>query len=129
MSNSLSHFYPSAGQWLRLSMGWTAACLAACVLFNLLLNSALPTLSDEAGGKALLVSAGVAHSLIWWQAVLGGNAIIRREEQQQDFTWTRLAANLWLVVLTLFQLLCLFGLLLLAVLLHSEGALIGRFGD
>lgn len=116
---------PSAGAWLRLSMAWTAACLLGCGGFNLLLRQLLPTLSEVAGSQALLASAAVAHCLIWWQAVLGGDAIIRYEERQQDFTWARLAANLWLVGLTLFQLLCLFGLLLVAFFQQGEG----RVGD
>jgi hypothetical protein len=119
MSSFLIRSYASAGEWLRLSIGWTAACLIGCAVFNLLLGRALPALSNEASSNAFLGSTAVAHCLIWWQAVLGGDATIRHEERQQDFTWTRLAANVWLVGLTALQWLSLFGLLLLALFRNS----------
>jgi hypothetical protein len=127
MSNFLIRTQLTTGEWLRLSISWTVACSLVCVIFNLLLNRLFPTLSAATSSNALLLSAAVAHCLIWWQAVFGGDAIIQREERQQAFTWTRLAANVWLVGLTVFQLLSLFGLLLLALFRNSTGADIGSF--
>lgn len=127
MSNFLIRTHLSVGEWLRVSVGWTAACLLACAAFNLLLNRLLPAVAAAPSGNAFLLSATTAHCLIWWQAVFGGDAIIQREERQHAFTWTRLVANVWLVALTVFQLLCLFGLLLVAVFRNSTGVDMGPF--
>lgn len=122
MSNFLIPSQLSVGGWLRLSVCWTGASLLLCIVFNVLLQQLLPTLSATATGNALFLSATATHCLIWWQAVFGGDTVIQREERQHAFTWTRLAANVWLVGLTVFQLFCLFGLLLAALFWNETGA-------
>lgn len=122
MSNFIIRTQISVGEWLRLSICWTGACVLLCVVFNALLYRLFPTLSAATSGTAFFLSAAVAHCLIWWQAVFGGDTIIEREERQNAFTWTRLAANVWLVGLTVFQLFSLFGLLLAALFWNETGA-------
>ncbi|MDJ0365528.1 hypothetical protein QMK33_10210 [Hymenobacter sp. H14-R3] len=100
-------------EWLRSSLCWTGASLGAWWLGYLLIDNML---RQVAGGLlAFLMPVGfcVAHVLIWRRAVAGGRAIIRHDEQHHDFSWTRLAANLWLVALTLFQVAGLLSPLLL----------------
>lgn len=99
----------TVSEWLLSSVCWTAACLGTWWLAYLLLDHVL---SKILGGVVLIgmpVSFCVAHILIWRRGVAGGRAIIRHDEEHYDFSWTRLAANLWLVTLTVFQLACLLG--------------------
>jgi len=63
------------------------------------------------------VSFCVAHALIWWRAVVGGNALIRYDEQYLPFSLTRLAARLWYTALVVGQALALAGLLVAGALL------------
>lgn len=111
----------TVSEWLLSSVCWTGACLGTWWLAWLLFDNVL---SKILGGVALIgmpVSFCVAHSLIWRRAVAGGRAIIRHDEEHHDFTWLRLAANLWLVVLTVFQLACLLGpVILIAWLVLSS---------
>lgn len=122
MSSFLICAQISVGKWLRLSICWTGACVLLCTVFNVLLRRLCPTLSAATSGAAFFGSVAVAHCLVWWQAVCGGDAIIQREERQNTFTWTRLAANVWLVGLTVFQLFSLFELLLAALFWNETGA-------
>jgi hypothetical protein len=73
----------------------------------MLLDNVLPKALGDLVLIGMPVSFCVAHGLIWWRAVAGGRALIRYDEHHHDFSWTRLAANLWLVALTVFQLACL----------------------
>ena len=111
----------TVSQWLRSSLCWTGACLGGALLGWLVLPRVLP------GDLGALVATGVmplsivvAHILIWQRAVSGGRAIIRYDEEHHDFSLTRVAANLWLVALTVFQLACLLvPILLLGLLLFG----------
>lgn len=111
--NNPFHKPHTVSEWLLSSVCWTGACLGTWWLACLLLDNVL---SKILGGVALIgipVSFCVAHLLIWRHAVAGGRAIIRYDEEHHDFSWPRLAANLWLLLLTLFQVTCLLGPLLL----------------
>lgn len=97
----------TVGEWLRSSLCWTGACLGSMLLGWLVLPHVLPTALASSLVSGMPTGTVVAHVLIWRYAVRGGRAIIRQDEEQHEFTPTRLAANLWLVALTLFQLSCL----------------------
>lgn len=99
----------TTSEWLRSSLCWTGASLGGCLLVCVLALNVLPLLSIDVSFGIVPMSICVAHGLIWRHAVAGGRAIIRHDEQHYYFSWTRLAANLWLVTLTLFQVACLLG--------------------
>lgn len=112
----------TVSQWLRSSLCWTGACLVGALAW-LVLPEVLPV--SLAGFAALGTPLGfvVAHLLIWQRAVRGGRAIIRHDEEQHAFSSLRLVANLWLVVLTLFQLACLLApIVLLGLLVFGSSA-------
>ncbi len=107
--------------WLRSSLCWTGACLGGLLLAWLLLFI-LPAPLAQLVGSCLLPGGLLAHVLIWRYAITGGRAIIHQDQEQHDFTPLRLAANLWLVALTLFQLACLLApVILLGLLIYSAG--------
>ena len=99
----------TVSQWLLGSICWTGSCLSAWGLACLLLDKAPLQAAGSLPFFVIPVGFYAAHGLIWWRAVAGGRAIIRYDEQHHSFSHTRLAANLWLVALTLFQLACLLG--------------------
>ena len=105
----------TTGEWLASSVCWTSSCLVALLLFNLLLARVPGHLTGETEAKLFFGSLCVAHVLIWWLAVAGGQAIIRYDEQRHYLSWTRLAASLWLVLLTVFQLVGLLGLVVVVI--------------
>jgi hypothetical protein len=107
----------TTAEWLRSSICWTGSCLAAALVYDRLIYSALLHASRGIADALLLLLGLALHSLIWWRGVVGGDAIIRDDEQNLAFSWVRLGARLWLMALGLFQLLCsgwlLIGLCLL----------------
>lgn len=107
----------TVSQWLLSSICWTGSCLSAWWLACRLLDNVLP---QGLGSGSMPVSFCVAHGLIWWRGVRGGNAILRYDEQYLPFSLTRLAARLWFMALGLFQLSCLVGLLFAALLLLAD---------
>ncbi|WP_460557125.1 hypothetical protein [Hymenobacter daeguensis] len=110
-------------QWLVHSIGWTVGSLAGWVL----LMSSL--WYEQIGGTASLVmsfgGAFITHSLIWWKAVDGS---WWRHDVGLDELLAFGVAKLWLMVLLVFQIGCLFLLLSLLGLLfgNSEG---GNWGS
>ncbi|GAB3638537.1 hypothetical protein GCM10027422_41270 [Hymenobacter arcticus] len=107
-------------EWLRSSLCWTGASLGAWWLCYLLITNVL---TQALGGLLVgLIPVGfcVVHVLIWRRAVAGGRAIIRHDEEHHDFSWTRLAANLWLVVLIVFQVACLLAPFILTIWVLSS---------
>ena len=104
-------------QWLLSSICWTGSCLGAVWLADAMLIKASNWLPSGVFPALLLASLWGAHGLIWWRGVVGGRTIIRYDERHNDLSWTRLGANLWLIALLLFQMVCLLWLLFLAVTL------------
>ena len=110
----------TVSEWLRSSLCWTAACLGGSLLGWLVIPKVLPVALGSLVASSMPLAIVVAHVLIWRYGVLGGRAIIRHDEEYYDLSLTRLAANLWLIVLTLFQLACLLApIMLLGILLFS----------
>jgi hypothetical protein len=103
----------TTGEWLRSSICWTVSCLGALYFYEVLIYELLGNVLGGFATAFLCLFTIAAHILIWKRAVAGGRAIIRHDEQHHAFSWTRLAANLWLVALTLFQLACLLWPLIL----------------
>jgi len=114
-------FKPHAvGEWLRYSLSWTGACLGGLLLGWLVLPNVLPMALGSLVVSAMPSATLVAYLLIWRYAVMGGRAIIRHDEEHHDLSLTRVAANLWLIVLTIFQSACVLGpLIMLAVILFE----------
>jgi hypothetical protein len=110
----------TVGEWLRSSLSWTGACLGGLLLGWLVLPNVLPMALGSLVADGMPFGTVVAYLLIWRYAVQGGRAIIRHDEEHHDLSLTRVAANLWLVALTVFQLACLLGpVILLGFLLFS----------
>ena len=110
----------TVGEWLRSSLSWTGACLGGLLLGWLVLPNVLPMALGSLIAEAMPSGTVVAYLLIWRYAVQGGRAIIRHDEEHHDLSLTRVAANLWLIVLIIFQLACvLWPLILLAIFLFS----------
>ena len=113
----------TVGEWLRSSLSWTGACLGGLLLGWLVLPNLLPMALGNLVVSSMPTSLFVGHALIWRYAVMGGRAIIRHDEEQHDFSAIRLAANLWLVLLTVFQLACLLApVILLGLLAFAMGS-------
>jgi hypothetical protein len=107
-------------EWLRSSLCWTGACLGGLLLGWLVLPNVLPMALGNLVAGVMPFGTVVAYLLIWRYAVKGGRAIIRHDEEHHNLSLTRMAASLWLIVLTLFQLACLLGpIILLGILLFS----------
>lgn len=83
----------------------------------MVLDNVLPKSWNSLVVIGMPLSFCVAHALIWWRAVAGGNPLIRYDEQYLPFSLTRLAARLWYTALVLGQVLCLVGLLVAGLLL------------
>ena len=129
MSNLFARTH-TTGEWLRSSLYWTGSCLGTWWLGCVVIFTLFPRPEANVFPCFFFVGFCVAHGLIWWQAVAGGRAVIRHDEQHSTFSCTRLAANLWLVTLILFQLACLLGLVLLGVWVLTDTPTtppIGRF--
>lgn len=110
----------TVSEWLRSSLCWTGACLGGVLLGWLVLPNVLPVALGNLVATSMPMGTVVAYVLIWQYAVKGGRAIIRLDEEYHNLSLTRVAANLWLLVLTLFQLACvLVPLILLGILLFS----------
>jgi hypothetical protein len=110
----------TVSEWLRSSLCWTGACLGGSLLGWLVLPDVLPVALGSLVDTSLPPGIVVAHILIWQHAVKGGREIIRHDEEHHNLSLTRMAASLWLIVLTLFQLACLLGpIILLGILLFS----------
>lgn len=110
----------TVGEWLRSSLSWTGVCLGGVLLGWLVLPNVLPMALGNLLAEGMPLGTVVAYLLIWRYAVQGGRAIIRQNEEQRGFSTIRLAASLWLIVLTLFQLACVLGpLILLAALVFG----------
>jgi hypothetical protein len=105
----------TVSEWLRSSLCWTAACLIPWWLTWMVLDNVLPKGQSNFLFSGMPLSFCVAHALIWWRAVAGGNAIIHHDEQQRPFTLTRLAARLWFTALVAGQAVVLAGLLAMGV--------------
>lgn len=119
MSNPFSKAH-TVGEWLVSSLCWTAACLIPWWLGWMVLDNVLPKSWNSFVLVGMPMSFCVAHALIWWRAVAGGNALIRYDEQYLPFSLTRLAARLWLMALGAFQVICLVGLLVAGLLLLTD---------
>ena len=107
----------TVGGWLLGSLCWTGACLIPWWITWMVLDNVLPKSWNSLVLIWMPLSFCVAHVLIWWRAVAGGNALIRYDEQYLPFSLTRLAARLWYTALVLGQVLCLVGLLVAGLLL------------
>jgi hypothetical protein len=107
----------TVGEWLRSSLCWTGACLIPWWITWMVLDNVLPKSDNELIFIGMPLSFCVAHALIWWRAVAGGNALIHYDEQHRPFSLTRLAARLWFTALVVGQALTLAGLLAAGVLL------------
>jgi hypothetical protein len=107
----------TVSEWLLSSVCWTAACLIPWWITWMVLDNVLPKNWNSFVLVGMPLSFCVAHSLIWWRAVVGGNALIRYDEQHLPFTLVRLAARLWFMALGFFQLSCLCGLLVVGGLM------------
>ncbi len=106
----------TAKQWLASSVAWTAICLSCWVLLALILLVVLAG-HNLLLQRLLLGSAIIGHGLVWWKGYTG--SWVTRSDSGE---WSlELAARLWLVGLTLFQLVSLFLLidLLLTLALGS----------
>ena len=113
----------TVGEWLRSSLSWTGACLGGLLLGWLVLPNVLPRALGSLIAEAMPSGTLVAYLLIWRYAVQGGRAIIRHDEEHHDLSLTRVAANLWLIVLIIFQVACLlWPLILLGLLAFSMGS-------
>lgn len=110
----------TVSQWLAGSVCWTAACLMPWWLGWMVLDNVLPKSLGSLVSVGMPLSFCVAHGLIWWRAVVGGNALIRYDEHYLPFSLTRLAARLWFVALGTFQVICLAGLVVVGVLLLAD---------
>ena len=107
----------TTGEWLVSSLCWTAACLLPWWITWMVLDNVLPKGSNKFIFIGMPLSFCVAHALIWWRAVAGGNALIHHDEQYRPFSLTRLAARLWFMALVAGQAVVLAGLLAAGVLL------------
>jgi hypothetical protein len=115
MTNPFSKPHTTS-EWLVSSLCWTAACLIPWWLTWMVLDNVLPKSWNRLVLIGMPLSFCVAHGLIWWRAVVGGNALIRYDEQYLPFSLTRLAARLWYTALVIGQMLALVGLLVAALL-------------
>lgn len=93
----------TAKQWLIESLGWTAGTLCALVLWCMFW---LPA-AGMVGLRICLGSAVGVHGLIWWKAL---GSIWQQETEQDAPAWLALA-KIWLRLLVLFQVWCLYVLL------------------
>jgi hypothetical protein len=107
----------TTGGWLVSSLCWTAACLLPWWITWMVLDNVLPKGSNKLIFIGMPLSFCVAHALIWWRAVAGGNALIRHDELHRPFSLTRLAARLWFTALVVGQAVVLAGLLAAGALL------------
>jgi hypothetical protein len=107
----------TVSEWLLSSVCWTAACLIPWWITWMVLDNVLPKSLGSLVLVGMPLSFCVAHGLIWWRAVVGGNALIRYDEHYLPFSLTRLAARLWYTALVIVQMLSLVGLLFAALLL------------
>lgn len=90
------------GAWLQRSIAWTLACAVGWLLASIGLANVLNT--NEAPGKMLLLgTAGAAHLLIWFKALLSSP---EAADTPEPF-WLTTAGALWTFLLLLFQVLCL----------------------
>jgi len=117
----------TTGEWLRSSLCWTGSCLVALLLLHNLLAEVPWPPTGDAKARLWGGSLCVAHGVLWWRAVAGGRALIRHDEQRHYLSWTRLAASLWLVLLTVCQLGCLLGLVLASVAVLGKSPIIKQF--
>ena len=116
MTNPFSKPHTTS-EWLVSSLCWTAACLIPWWITWMVLDNVLPKSWNQLVLIGMPVTFCVAHALIWWRAVVGGNALIRYDEQYLPFSLTRLAARLWFTALVVGQALVLAGLLFAGMLL------------
>jgi len=116
MNNPFAKPHTVSG-WLLSSLCWTGACLMPWWITWMVLDNVLPKSWNSLVVIGMPLSFCVAHALIWWRAVAGGNPLIRYDEQYLPFSLTRLAARLWYTALVLGQVLCLVGLLVAGLLL------------
>jgi len=86
----------------------------------MVLDNVRPERLDSLVLIGMPLSFCVAHGLIWWRAVVGGNALIRYDEEYLPFSLTRLAARLWFTALVVGQALVLAGLLVAGLLLLAD---------
>ena len=112
----------TTSEWLVSSLCWTAACLVPWWLTWIVLDNTLPKDDNKLIVNGMSLSFCVAHVLIWWRAVVGGNALIRYDEEYLPFSLTRLAARLWYTALVVGQAVVLAGLLVagLVLLIDSQ---------
>jgi hypothetical protein len=104
-------------EWLLSSLCWTGACLIPWWLGWMVLDNVLPKSWNSLVLVGMPLSFCVAHGLIWWRAVVGGNALIRYDEQHLPFSLSRVAARLWYTALVVVQVLSLVGLLVAGLLM------------
>ena len=105
----------TAKQWLAQSLGWTVVSLMGCAL---VMNCLWYEHSD---GLLWLIlgfgSAFSAHLLIWWKAV---DSSWWRQDAGLNELWAFGIAKLWLMILMVFQVSCLFLLLSVLGLFFGE---------
>ncbi len=91
------------GQWLLRSIAWTLACVVGWLAFVSALSSLLD-LDDVSTKVVLLGTAGAAHLLIWYKAMLSTWDTVAPEVEP---FWLTTVSAIWTFGLLLFQVICL----------------------
>ncbi|MBF9219901.1 hypothetical protein [Hymenobacter ruricola] len=85
-------------QWLASSLCWTLACVGGWLGLATLFERHL---SSENADFFILSSFWLAHSLIWWQALSGGEEWLQFTIEVTSVA--KVAGCIWYATLTVFQ--------------------------